>query len=183
MLFTSIECQMKTSWLNFGWPWKCRSRSTSMCTVCHILDDLQELGQGQIDLENFKSVISQQPLQIQTCGWKVNEMMLLGTACCILDNLEKLYWFIFSFNFGAMFPIFDASASYIKRFCVVFFSLSDFSKVYHKLETIIGNSLKILVTFVCFVTTSVHNSIVTTSGTCLVKLLIWICSKLKSINW
>ncbi len=38
-----------------------------LCVICHICDDLEKVGQGQIDRQNFQLDISQQPLKIQTC--------------------------------------------------------------------------------------------------------------------
>ena len=54
------------------------------------MGDLEKVCQGQIDIENFQLVISQQPLKIQTCGWKHKYMMSLCVICHILDDLEKL---------------------------------------------------------------------------------------------
>ena len=74
---------------------------------------------------------------------------------------------------------FSASVPPIPKYSLLFPSVYlIFTKGYHKLEitelcyciftvTISGNSLKILVTFLCFVTTPIHNSIDTTGGTCL----------------
>ena len=62
----------------------------SLCIICHVLDDLEKLGQGQIDLTKFQSAISQQPLKIQTCGSELRGMMSLCITCHVLDDLEKL---------------------------------------------------------------------------------------------
>ena len=62
----------------------------SLCITCHVSDDLEKLGQGQIDLMKFQSAISQQPLKIQTCGCKHTQMMSVCITCHMLDDLEKL---------------------------------------------------------------------------------------------
>ena len=61
-----------------------------LCIIWHNLDHLEKLGQGQIDLQNFPFAMSQQPLKVYTCGWKLRCIIWLCITCHILDDLEKL---------------------------------------------------------------------------------------------
>ena len=38
--------------------------------TCHISDNFEKLGQGQVYFEKLPSAMSQQPLKIQTCDYK-----------------------------------------------------------------------------------------------------------------
>ncbi len=60
------------------------------CNTCHVLDDLEKWGQGQIDHIKFQSAISQWLFKIQTCGSAHREMMSMGLTWHISGDLQKL---------------------------------------------------------------------------------------------
>ncbi len=102
---------MTKNWLDFGWPWKSRSRSNQpqKLLIGHIsatvrdrlgidsnqrwyhcplfamyCDDLEKLGQGQLDLQKFQLAKSQQPLEIYTDLWLTairDDIIVLYLSC------------------------------------------------------------------------------------------------------
>ena len=63
----------------------------SLCISRHILDDIEKVGHGQIELEKLQSSISQQLFKIQTYGhlWLNRQMMPLCITCYTINALEK----------------------------------------------------------------------------------------------